>query len=249
MKRRPSCFSTEDNSEDDSSTLAPVLKKNIPSMELNPIVNEAIYLYDEVYDEFSSDLSTKQSKSDQTPKFAHKFMARAQERKEKQELIKQKQIIRSRSERLGHQLEESSEPTMKFETVGFCEYKNKNPENLQSVKLVHDKVKQAGEVIDNKLIKESSHLLNSSEKNTETVKSEPTSKDIILALNLILSRKDQKYLEDQLELIDSMKYSEQFKSNYLEKVKFLTTTELTSTDIEKARHNFLKRKEEIHISI
>lgn len=92
MKRRASCFESDDSEkEEEKSSKAPI-PSITPSFE-----DPSIYLYDEYLEE-TTEKETKQK--GQESKFAHKFIAAAKERKDRYDQTRQKQIESKRIEKI-----------------------------------------------------------------------------------------------------------------------------------------------------
>ena len=102
MKRRASCFESESpssSSEDESTSMATPLPVATCTVE-----DPSIYDYDEYLEGKKEDQVATKTK-DQKSKFAGKFLAAAQERRQNYDLIKQKQVEQERAKRIGVQAE------------------------------------------------------------------------------------------------------------------------------------------------
>ena len=120
MRKKLSCFSSDNSDEEVTETM----QTATAPVNITDSYDDNIFQYDEIYDEISS-LPAKRSRPIQsTPKFAHSFMEKAQERRELHELIKQKHISESRSEKVGKISGEEPTLQLKFETAGYIESKN-----------------------------------------------------------------------------------------------------------------------------
>ena len=211
MRKKPSCFSSDSSDEEITETVktATATANNTDSYDDN------IFQYDEVYDEISS-LPAKRSRPIQSsPKFAHSFMEKAQERRELHELIKQKQVSDSRSEKMGKISGEEPTLQLKFETAGYIESKNQI-----------DPLKKNSQNAD---------------KYNENVKSLKTTNENQFDINFLIFNspcgpEEEKYLKGQLKAIPS-----NYVDEYLKNVKYLTSSNISLSDIENAKAQFKLR--------